>query len=104
MPPMSSERFLRIYKKFYFDEVKSHTLLYGVLSGSCSNCKDLDIKLDALACPSCKNVFKYIAFMNPKDHLPKMLRISSERPDIIFLDYDDFKKIEGELRAKDILG
>ena len=101
---MSSERFLRIYKKFYFDEVKSHTLLYGVLSGSCSNCKALDIKLDVTACPSCKNVFKYIAFMNPGEHMPKMLKIAKERPDLIFMDYNDFKKVEGELRAKDILG
>ena len=101
---MSSERFLRIYKKFYFDELKSHTLLYGALSGSCSHCKNLDIKLDATACPSCKNTFKYIGFINIKDHLPKMQRIAHERPDIIFIDYDDFKKIEGELRAKEILG
>ena len=104
MPSMSSERFLRIYKKFYFDEVKSHTLLYGALSGSCSNCKDIDIKLDALECPSCKNVFKYISFINLQDHLPKMLRIAQERPEIIFVDYGDFKKVEGELRARDILG
>ena len=101
---MSSERFLRIYKKFYFDEVKAHTLLYGALSGSCSNCKTIDIKLDATQCPSCKNAFKYIGFMNISDHLPKMLRLSHERPEITFIDYADFKKIEGELRAKDILG
>ncbi|MEI7997906.1 MAG: hypothetical protein WCH62_00150 [Candidatus Omnitrophota bacterium] len=101
---MSSERFLRIYKKFYFDEVKAHTLLYGALSGSCSNCKEMDIKLDALHCHSCKNVFKYIGFMNLKDHIPKMLRITQERPYVIFIDYDDFKRIEGELRARDILG
>ena len=101
---MNSERYLRIYKKFYFDEVKAHTLLYGALSGSCSNCKDIDIKLDATACPNCKNPFKYIAFMNIKDHLPKMQRIATEKPDIVFIDYDDFKKIEGELKARDILG
>ncbi len=101
---MSSERYLRIYKRFYFDELKSHTLLYGVLSGSCSHCKEIDIKLDSLQCPSCNNVFKYIAFMNVSDHMPKMLKIAHERPDLIFVDYNDFKKIEGELRAKDILG
>ena len=101
---MSTEKFLRIYKKFYFDEVKTHTLLYGALSGSCSHCKDLDIKLDATACPSCKTPFKYIAFMNIRDHLPKMQRISQERPNLVFVDYDDFKKVEGELRARDILG
>ena len=101
---MSSERFLRIYKKFYFDEVKAHTLLYGVLSGSCSNCKEINIKLDSLQCPSCKNTFKYIAFMNVRDHLPKIQKISHERPDVILMDYDDFKRVEGELRARDILG
>ncbi len=100
---MSVERFLRIYKKFYFDEVKSHALLYGALFGSCANCKTMEIKLDLLQCPSCNNAFKYIAFMNPKDHLPKMLRIAQERPEVTFIDYDDFKRIEGELRAKDIL-
>ncbi len=100
---MSSERFLRIYKKFYFDEIKAHTLLYGVLSGSCSSCKEIDIKLDALQCPSCKNIFKYLAFMNPREHLPKMLKISHERPNLVFVDYDDFKKVEGELKAREIL-
>ncbi|MBF0489383.1 MAG: hypothetical protein HQL15_02030 [Candidatus Omnitrophica bacterium] len=101
---MSSERYIRIYKKFYFDEMKAHTLLYAALSGSCSHCKEIDIKLDALECPSCKNKFKYIGFMHLKDHLPKMQKISHERPEITFIDYDDFKKIEGELRARDILG
>jgi thiol-disulfide isomerase/thioredoxin len=101
---MSSERLLRIYKKFYFDEVKSHTLLYGVLSGSCSACKEIDIKLDALECSSCHTPFKYIAFMNPREHMPKIQRIMHERPNIVLVDYDDFKKVEGELKARDILG
>ena len=99
-----SERFLRIYKKFHLDEVKTHLLTYGALSGSCAHCKELDVKLDAQTCPQCKTLFKYIAFQNVKDHLPKMLRISHERPDIIFVDYDDFKRLEGEEKAKGILG
>ena len=36
--------------------------------------------------------------------MPKMLKISHERPQIIFVDYDDFKRIEGEEKAKGILG
>ena len=35
--------------------------------------------------------------------MPKMLKISHERPQIIFVDYDDFKRIEGEEKAKGIL-
>lgn len=101
---MSTERFIRIYKKFYFDELKHHTLLYGVLSGSCSACKEVDVKLDAKECPACRTPFKYIAFMNPREHMPKIQRMSHERPEIVLVDYDDFKKIEGEERAKNILG
>ena len=97
-----SERFLRIYKKFYIDEVKTHLMTYGALSGMCANCKNMDIKLDSLSCPECKTEFKYIAFQNIKDHMPKMLRIAQERPKIIFVDHDDFKRIEGEEKAKDI--
>ncbi len=98
-----SDRFLRIYKKFYVDEVKSHLLTYGALSGTCANCKKMDLKLDVLRCPSCSNEFKYIAFVNIRDHLPKMQRISQERPQVIFVDYEDFKRLEGEEKAKDIL-
>ena len=101
---MSGERFLRIYKKFYLDEVKTHLLTYGALSGVCANCKDMDVKLDVSKCPQCQTEFKYIAFQNVKDHMPKLLRIAQERPQIIFVDYDDFKRLEGEEKAKGILG
>ena len=95
---------MRIYKKFYLDEVKTHLLAYGALSGSCANCRTMDLKLDAKECPKCKTPFKYIAFQNVRDHLPKMLRIGREHPEIIFVDYDDFKRLEGEEKAKGILG
>lgn len=96
-------RFLRIYKQFYLDEVKTHLMTYGALSGMCANCKNMDVKLDMPKCPQCQTEFKYIAFQNIRDHMPKMLKVSHERPQIIFVDYDDFKKIEGEEKAKDIL-
>ncbi len=98
-----SERYFRIYKKYYFDEIKTHLISYGALSGTCANCKEMELKLDMTHCPQCKTEFKFIAFQNIRDHLPKMLKISHERPQITFMDYDDFKKIEGEERAKDIL-
>jgi len=99
-----SERFIRIYKKFHLDEVKTHLMTYGALSGTCANCKRLDLKIDNLRCPECNTEFKYIAFQNIREHMPKMLRISHERPQIIFVDYDDFKRLEGEEKAKGILG
>ena len=99
-----SERFIRIYKKYYLDEVKTHLMTYGALSGTCANCKHMDLKVDTPQCPECKTEFKYIAFQNVREHMPKLLKISHEHPHIIFVDYDDFKRIEGEEKAKGILG
>ena len=98
-----SERFLRIYKKMDFNFVKSHLLLYGALSGSCASCKTMDIKLDVRQCPQCKTEFHYIAFQNIKDHMPKMLRLTDEHPNLVFVDYDDFKRIEGARKAEEFL-
>jgi hypothetical protein len=99
-----STRFIRIYKKFFLDEIKTHLMTYGALSGTCAACKRMDLKIDIPQCPECGTEFKFIAFQNIRDHMPKMLRISHERPQIIFVDYDDFKRIEGEEKAKGILG
>ena len=98
-----NERFLRIYKKLDFPSVKSKLLIYGALSGSCANCKTMELKLDMSACPHCHAEFKFISFLNIKDHLPKMLRLSSERPDVIFIDYEDFKRTEGAVKAQEFL-
>jgi hypothetical protein len=35
--------------------------------------------------------------------MPKMLRLNDERPDLVFVDYEDFKKIEGALKAENFL-
>lgn len=99
-----SKQMIRIYQYLDFETLKQHTLEYGALSGMCSKCKHLNIKLEATQCPSCQTTFQYIAFQNIKEHLPKMLRIHQERKDIVFLDYQDFKRIEGENRARSILG
>jgi uncharacterized protein with PIN domain len=99
-----SKQFIRVYRNLFFDEVKQHTLEYGALSGVCSKCKEFNVKLDALKCPQCNTPFKYIAFQNVREHLPKMIRISCERPEVQFIDYQDFKRIEGEQKARSILG
>lgn len=102
--PLMAKQFIRIYHSLDFDDVKQHTLEYGALSGVCSKCKDLSVKLDALFCPKCNTPFKYIAFQNVREHLPKMIRISQERTAVQFIDYQDFKRIEGEQKARSILG
>ncbi|NTV28947.1 MAG: hypothetical protein HGA80_02580 [Candidatus Omnitrophica bacterium] len=99
-----TKQMIRVYQHLDFEDVKAHTLEYGALSGICSKCKSLDVKLDMFSCPKCGTHFKYISFQNVREHLPKILRIQEERHDVHFLDYQDYKRIEGELRARSILG
>jgi phage terminase large subunit-like protein len=67
-------------------------------------CKHLNVRLEDIGCPQCGTSFKYIAFQSVREHLPKLLRISQERSGVQFVDYQDFKRIEGEQKARSILG
>ena len=98
-----SEKLVRVYKKFYIDEIKAHLLIYGDLGGSCGACQKMDIKLDATHCPECKTEFKFIAFRNPKVHLPKIQKLNAERPQIAIIDYDDYHYNVGAQKARDFL-
>ncbi len=98
-----SEKFIRIYKKMDMDEIKKHLLIYGDLSAQCASCQAMDIKLDMDKCPKCATEFKYISFRNVRNHLPKLQKITAMRPAIQFVDFDDYKRISGELKARDFL-
>lgn len=99
-----SKQLVRLYHNLEFDEIRQHTLEYGALSGICSKCKELSVKIDMTSCPKCGTEFKYIAIQNVREHLPKMIRIISERQGLYFIDHQDFKRIEGEQKARLLLG
>jgi len=98
-----SQKFIRIYKKLDLNEIKKHLLIYGDLSAQCADCQTMDLKLDMTACPKCGTAFKYIAFCNVRNHLPKLQKINDERPEVLFVDFEDYKRHIGELKARDFL-
>ncbi len=98
-----SEKYLRVYKMMDVKNVQEHLLIMGALSGSCAKCKAVDVKLDQEKCPGCSTEFKFIAFMNVRDHMPKMMKIKASRPNITFVDHDDFKRQLGALKAQEFL-
>ena len=100
---MGKEKFIRIYKEIDINDIKEHLLVYGDLSASCSHCQAVDIKLDAAQCPECKTDFKYIAFRNVRNHIPKLKKLNKEKPHLIFVDYDDFKRSLGAFKAEEFL-
>ena len=98
-----SQKFIRVYQFKDIRAIQQHLLIYGDLAGQCTNCQAIDLKLDAVVCPHCKTPIKYIAFRNVKDHMPKMHKIHEFRPDITLVDFDDFKKMSGAMKAEDLL-
>ena len=78
-------------------------LLYGDLSANCANCQAIDIKLDAESCPQCQTEFKYIAFRNIRSHFPKLQRLHEQRPDVLFIDFDDFQRNIAAIKAQEFL-
>lgn len=98
-----AERYVRVFQKMDVKQISEHLLIYGDLSAICGKCKETDLPLRAQTCKQCGTEFKYIAFRQVRNHLPKLKSLSEERPSLTFIDYDDFKRNLGEVKAKDFL-
>ena len=98
-----NEKYIRTYGKFDINNVKAHLLIYGDLSAQCAHCQAMDLPLEQAACPKCGTEFKYIAFRTVKSHFPKLQRIQAQRPSVQIIDFDDYSREMGALKAKEFL-
>ncbi|HBR15234.1 MAG TPA: hypothetical protein DD723_06805, partial [Candidatus Omnitrophica bacterium] len=81
-----NQKFIRVYKKFDLHEIKPHLMIYGDISAACGNCGHVNLKLSDTHCLACKAELKYISFRNVKNHIPKMHKLSEERPAVTIID------------------
>ncbi len=95
------EQFLRVYQKLDIKDIREHLIVCGDLSSNCEKCKAINIRIDAASCPECRTEFKYISFRNIKSHWPKIPKILEARPQVVFIDYEDYVRITGSLKAKE---
>jgi hypothetical protein len=98
-----SEKFVRIYRKIDMNAIKDHVMLYGDISANCGKCNAFNIKLEMTRCPECGTEFKYIAFRNIAVHMPKVQKLAEERPQVLMVDYDDYKRNIGAVKAENFL-
>ena len=98
-----ASKFIRIYRKLDAPEIKEHLIIVGDTSASCAKCKSLGLKIEVLKCPECQTEFKFMAFRKVKDHLPKMLKFSESRPELVFVDLEDFERATSSLKAEEFL-
>jgi len=87
-------------------DIEQHILIVGELSSDCGKCRE--IGLDVLkhrSCPSCGTLFKYVTTRLAGSASPErftvMKRVRAKCPDLLFVEYDDYKKHTSRSKAED---
>lgn len=89
---------IRVWKEFDISDISGHLLTVGELTGDCSKCRALGIDYSkAKVCPKCGTNFKYIA-----SRTREVRRVKNKRPDLVFIDFEDYKKVTGKIKARDL--
>lgn len=99
---MHNQVFLRIWQEVNIDDVSTHLLICGNITGDCNNCREIGISLEATSCPKCNTGFKYIT-TRISNSTHELKRIKRKRPDLIVIDYRDFKEADARRRARGLL-
>ena len=101
-----SREFLRIWNEFDIEEVQKRLLILGDVTGDCASCRELGIQYQqAKECPRCKTYFKYVTSRRLEIHSGErfqiVARLRERRPDLTFIDYEDYKRTLGRKKARD---
>jgi len=93
---------LRLWEELDLADIEKHLIVVGDLSAECFCCHKVGIDSKARACPGCSAIFKYIGFRR-KVQIPYLYKVREERPRIVIIDFDDFKKSLGKRDARKLL-
>ncbi len=98
--------YIRIWQSCDITEVTKHLLIVGDITADCAGCRELGIIYQEVkSCPQCGTVFRFIASRNTgkmdRDRGGTVKRIKDRRPDLTFIDYEDYKEITGKQQARD---
>ena len=94
--------FLRTWKEFDLKDVEKHLIVVGELSSDCFSCRKVGIDYHTAKCPNCATIFKYMGFRR-KLRMSFLQKIKEELPQLILIDFDDFKKALGTKEARKLL-
>ncbi|MBN1793800.1 MAG: hypothetical protein JW844_02420 [Candidatus Omnitrophica bacterium] len=100
--------YVRKWEEVDVNEVTRHLLILGAVSCDCAQCRHLGIDYaQTYTCPNCQTPFKYITYRretaDSHGRFSIIRRIRARRPDLIIVDYLDYKDQTGKHRAKDLL-
>lgn len=93
---------MRVWQEADLKDIEERLFVIGELSGECFRCHTLGLKISTPACPHCQVKFKYIGFRR-KVNPSSIPRFKELHPQLIFIDFDDFKKVLSKKEARKFL-
>ncbi len=98
--------YLRVWQACDVAEITKQLLIVGDVSADCSACRELGIDYaSAKNCPQCNVTFRFITSRNTgaldRNRGGTVKRIKDRRPDLTFIDYEDYKEVTGKQSARD---
>jgi len=98
--------YIRIWQNCDVQEITKQLLIVGDITADCAACRELGIDYaSAKTCPKCGVQFRFIASRNTgvlsRGRGATVKRIKDRRPDLTFIDYEDYKEITGKQSARE---
>ena len=98
--------YIRIWQACDVQEITKSLLIVGDMTADCAACRELGIEYaNAKVCPKCGVTFRFIASRNTgkldAGRGGTVKRIKDRRPDLTFIDYEDYKDITGKQQARE---
>ena len=98
---------IRTWQEIDLKDIESRMILAGELSSDCSHCREIGLDFSKIkSCSKCGTEFKYMSSRTASGTSVKfsiIKRIKTKRPDLIFVDYDDYKRLVSKSKAEDFL-
>jgi len=95
---------VRTTKEFDLEDICSHLLVVGELTGDCFNCKELGLDYANIKkCPKCSAEFKFIASRRQNFNLKFLFQLKNKRPDLEYIEFIDLKHHKDREKARDFL-
>ena len=98
--------YLRVWQACDVQEISKSLLIVGDITADCAACRELGIEYaTAKTCPKCGTTFRFIASRRTGrldgGRGATVKRIKDRRPDLTFIDYEDYKEITGKTQARE---
>ena len=94
--------FLRVWQECDLQDIEKYLIVVGELSSECFACHKVGIERKAQNCPNCGVYFKYMGFRR-KLQMSYLRKMKEEFPQLVFIDFEDFKKSIGKRDARKLL-